>query len=121
MVRRCGVCHEPAQGTLGRRRRQNKIKKNPKTIPPKCAKWAMLANVWVTPNKSSTTPNRMTAHFAFIGIGGMRRRIIRLGNNMPKARRMPKTPPDAPTVNVIEFSIMPAPSWKMAAPITQIR
>ena len=67
-------------------------------MPPRCAKLATPGDRPLTPKNNSIAPNRMTMFLAFIGIGGIISITMRFGNAMPKASKMPNTPPDAPTV-----------------------
>ena len=71
----------------------------PKSIPPKCAKCAMLSPAKLaTPKNNSKTPYPITKYLALIGMGGKSniRRVS--GNSQPNAKRMPNTDPEAPTV-----------------------
>ena len=72
---------------------------NPNNIPPKCAKCATELIVPDIPKKNSIAPYPHTIYFALIGTG---MNIIyngRLGKSIPNASKIPKIPPDAPTVS----------------------
>ena len=68
-------------------------------MPPRCAQCATVSKAkFFTPIKSSMAPYMNTKYLALMGMGGNNNISSTLGNNMPKAKRMPNTAPDAPTV-----------------------
>ena len=49
---------------------------------------------------NSSAPYPATKNFALIGIGGNNNISFTFGNNIPNAKRIPKTAPEAPTVEM---------------------
>ena len=74
------------------------MSRKPKSMPPRCAKLATPGDRPLTPKYNSIATNRKTIYFAYIGIGGNISITMRFGNAMPKASKIPNTPPEAPTV-----------------------
>ena len=106
-----------AESVKGARPRQYWIIRKPPSMPPKWAKWATPDDP-PRPKSSSSPPNTATKTLAFIGMGGNRGMMMRLGNIMPKASNRPNSAPEAPTVGWLWAVRTPHSSCTMAADST---